>query len=195
MLLVGARLAYLQTSQHDWLSRRARVQQSDEEPLQAPRGLILDRQGRELARSIDVDSFYADPREIEDVEAASAALARVLNMDSVGLSARLKEAKSARRGFLWLARKVEDEQSRAVKALKLKGVYSARGAAAALPERGTGGARARLRRPGREGLAGVEQVYNASLTGEEGSFFSTPTRSAGRSRARGSTRATGGRSC
>ncbi|HEX8188452.1 MAG TPA: hypothetical protein VF586_08880, partial [Pyrinomonadaceae bacterium] len=92
MLLVGARLAYLQTSQHDWLSRRARMQQSDEEPLQAPRGLILDRQNRELARSLDVDSFYADPRQIEDVEAAAAALARVLNMDSVGLAVRLKEA-------------------------------------------------------------------------------------------------------
>src|ERR1044072_5801960 len=71
MLLVGARLAYLQTSQHEWLSRRARLQQSDESPLQAPRGLILDRQGREVARSIDGDSFYADPREIEEVEAAS----------------------------------------------------------------------------------------------------------------------------
>src|ERR1044072_4985138 len=91
MLLVGARLAYLQTSQHEWLSKRARAQQSDEEPLQAPRGLILDREGRELARSIDVDSFYAAPREMEDVDGASAALARVLNMDSVGLSTRLKE--------------------------------------------------------------------------------------------------------
>ena len=63
MLLVGARLAYLQTSQHEWLSRRARMQQLDVESLQAPRGLILDRQGRELARSIDVDSFYR-PREV-----------------------------------------------------------------------------------------------------------------------------------
>src|SRR3712207_5769536 len=124
MVLVGARLAYLQTSQHEWLSKRARAQQLDEEPLVAPRGLILDREGRELARSIDVDSFYADPREVGDVEAASAALARVLNMDATGLSVRLKEAKTARRGFVWLARRVEDEQARAVKALKLKGVYS-----------------------------------------------------------------------
>jgi len=46
MLLVGARLAYLQTSQHESLSKRARQQQLDVEPLQAPRGLILDRRGR-----------------------------------------------------------------------------------------------------------------------------------------------------
>jgi cell division protein FtsI/penicillin-binding protein 2 len=168
MLLVGARLAYLQTSQHEWLSRRARMQQSDEEPLQAPRGLILDRQGRELARSIDVDSFYADPREIEDVEAASAALGRVLNMDSVGLSTRLKEAKSARRGFLWLARRVEDEQASAVKALKLKGVYSTEEQRRRYPNGALASHVLGFVGLDAKGLAGVEQVYNAALTGESG---------------------------
>jgi len=29
---------------------------------------VLDRQGRELARSIDTESFFADPREIENVD-------------------------------------------------------------------------------------------------------------------------------
>lgn len=168
MLLVGARLAYLQTSQHDWLSRRARLQQLDEEPLQAPRGLILDRQGRELARSIDVDSFYADPREVEDVESASAALGRVLNMDPVGLSARLKEAKSARRGFMWLARRVGDEQAGAVKALKLKGVYSAEEQRRRYPNGSLAAHVLGFVGLDAKGLAGVEQVYNAALTGEEG---------------------------
>ncbi|MDT5270919.1 MAG: hypothetical protein QOH49_3105 [Acidobacteriota bacterium] len=168
MLLVGARLAYLQTSQHEWLSRRARVQQLDVEPLAAPRGLILDRQGRELARSIDVDSFYADPREIEDVEAASAALSRVLNIDSVGLAARLKEAKSARRGFEWVARRVEDEQARAAKALKLKGVYSTEEQRRRYPNGALAAHVLGFVGLDAKGLAGVEQVYDAALTGESG---------------------------
>jgi cell division protein FtsI/penicillin-binding protein 2 len=171
MLLVGVRLAYLQTSQHEWLSRRARMQQSDEEPLQAPRGLILDRQGRELARSIDVDSFYADPREIEDVEAASAALARVLKMDAVGLAVRLKESKSARRGFLWVARRVEDEQARAVKALKLKGVYSTEEQRRRYPNGALAAHVLGFVGLDAKGLAGVEQVYNAALTGESGKLI------------------------
>src|SRR5215216_2069042 len=168
MLLIGARLAYLQTSQHEWLTKRARAQQLDEEPQAAARGLILDRQGRELARSIDVDSFYADPREIDDVEAASAALARVLNIDSAGLAARLEEAKGARRGFVWVARRVEDGQARAARELKLKGVYSTEeqrrrypNGALAAHVLGFVGLDAR-------GLAGVEQTYDASLTGEAG---------------------------
>ena len=168
MVLVGARLAYLQTSQHEWLSRRARQQQLDEELLSAPRGLILDRQGRELARSIDVDSFYADPREMEDVDAASAALGRVLNMDAVGLSTKLKEAKSARRGFVWLARRVEDGQAQAVKELKLKGVYSTEEQRRRYPNGALAAHVLGFVGLDAKGLAGVEQVYDAALTGEPG---------------------------
>ena len=172
MLLIGARLAYLQTAQHDWLTRRARAQQLDVEPQPAPRGLILDRQGRELARSVDVDSFYADPREVEDAEATAAALARVLNVDGGALAVRLKAAREARRGFVWLARRVEVEQARAVRGLKLKGVYSTeeqkrhypKGALAGHVLGFVGG-----EEKGREkGLAGVEQIYDAALTGEAG---------------------------
>ncbi|MFN2414799.1 MAG: penicillin-binding protein [Pyrinomonadaceae bacterium] len=168
MVLIGARLVYLQTSQHEWLAKRARAQQLDVEPQAPARGLILDRQGRELARSIDVDSFYADPREVENVEASSSALAGALGADAGALEARLKEGKEAKRGFVWLARRVEDERARAVKALKLKGVYSTEEQRRRYPNGklaahvlGFVGLDAR-------GLAGVEQVYDAALTGESG---------------------------
>ena len=168
MVLIGARLVYLQTSQHEWLAKRARAQQLDVEPQAPARGLILDRQGRELARSIDVDSFYADPREVENVEASASALAGALGADAGALAARLKEGKEARRGFVWLARRVEDERARAVKALRLKGVYSTEEQRRRYPNGklaahvlGFVGLDAR-------GLAGVEQVYDAALTGESG---------------------------
>ena len=38
MAAVGARLAYLQTSQHEWLTKKARAQQLDVEPQTASRG-------------------------------------------------------------------------------------------------------------------------------------------------------------
>src|SRR2546428_13986293 len=68
MLLVGARLVQLQVSQHDDLAARARNQQLGTIETSPSRGQLLDRQGRELARSIDTESFYADPREVGDVE-------------------------------------------------------------------------------------------------------------------------------
>jgi penicillin-binding protein 2 len=172
MTAVGARLAYLQTSQHAWLSNKARAQQTGVEKEQAVRGLILDRQGRELARSVDVDSFFADPREVERADETAAALARALDIDAAPLASRLKEAKDARRGFVWLARKVDAERAEVVHALKLKGVYSVEeqkrrypnGPLAAHVLGYIGG-----EEKGEEkGLAGVEQIYDASLKGEAG---------------------------
>jgi cell division protein FtsI/penicillin-binding protein 2 len=168
MVGIGARLAYLQTSQHEWLSKRARAQQLDVEAQTAARGLILDRQGKELARSIDVDSFYADPREIENVEAAAAACARVLNIDGNDLASRLKEAKEARRGFIWLARRVDEEQARAVSELKIKGVYSVEEQKRRYPNGPLAAHVLGFVGLDAKGLAGVEQIYDAALTGEPG---------------------------
>jgi cell division protein FtsI (penicillin-binding protein 3) len=168
MTAVGARLAYLQTSQHDWLSKKARAQQTGVESEQAVRGLILDRQGRELARSVDVDSFFADPREVESADETAAGLARVLDLDAPALASRLKEAKEARRGFVWLARKVDAERAEAVRALKLKGVYSTEEQKRRYPNGPLAAHVLGYVGLDDKGLAGVEQVYDASLKGEAG---------------------------
>jgi cell division protein FtsI (penicillin-binding protein 3) len=168
MVVVGVRLAYLQTSQHEWLSRRARVQQLDIEPQAAVRGLILDRRGKELARSVGVDSFFAEPKEIENTDEAAASLARVLNIDAAALAARLKEGKEAKRGFVWIARKVEEEQARVVRELKIKGVHSIEEQKRRYPNGALAAHVVGFVGLDDRGLAGVEQIYNASLTGEAG---------------------------
>ncbi|MCA1633586.1 MAG: transpeptidase family protein [Acidobacteria bacterium] len=168
MVVVGARLAYLQTSQHDWLTRRARAQQLNVEPLAPTRGLILDRQGRELARSVDTDSFFAAPGEIENTDEAASALARVLGADALSLSTRLRQAKESRRSFVWLARKVSEEQGRAVRELKLKGIYSMQEPQRRYPNGGLAAHVLGFVGLDDRGLAGVEQVYNATLSGEAG---------------------------
>ena len=168
MTAVGARLTYLQTSQQEWLTKRARAQQLDVEPQSAVRGLILDRQGRELARSVGVDSFFADPREIENADDAATQLARVLDVDAGVLAARLKEGRDARRGFVWLARKVGEEQSRAVQGLKIKGVYSVEEQKRRYPNGALAAHVVGFVGLDDKGLAGVEQVYDAALTGEPG---------------------------
>jgi cell division protein FtsI (penicillin-binding protein 3) len=98
----------------------------------------------------------------------------VLDLDAASLASRLSEAKEARRGFVWLARKVDAERAEAVRALKLKGVYSIEeqkrrypnGPLAAHVLGYIGG-----EEKGEEkGLAGVEQIYDASLKGEAGSL-------------------------
>src|ERR1044071_7169215 len=67
MLIVGGRLVQLQVGQHAQLSARAKNQQLGAIETSPTRGQVLDRQGRELARSVDTESFFADPREITNV--------------------------------------------------------------------------------------------------------------------------------
>lgn len=168
MVVIGVRLAYLQTSQHKWLSQRARAQQLGAEALAPVRGLILDRRGRELARSVDADSFFAAPGEVEDVDAAARELARVLKADEPALAERLRKGKEAGRSFVWLARKVEGEPAEAVKALKLKGVYSMQEQVRHYPNGALASHVVGFVGLDDKGLGGVEQVYNASLKGEAG---------------------------
>src|SRR5687768_2624392 len=111
MLVIGVRLIHLQTSQHDWLLERARVQQQDAVETSPIRGLVLDRHGNELARSIDTDSFWAVPGEIKSVEELSARLAPIVEKDAGALSASLKEAQRLNRKFAWIARKLDHERA------------------------------------------------------------------------------------
>src|SRR5438105_9729825 len=66
MLAIGARLVQLQVNQHEELASRARNQQVSTIETSPTRGQLLDRHGREFARSVDTESFFADPREITD---------------------------------------------------------------------------------------------------------------------------------
>ena len=63
---IEARLVYLQVVQHAELSARAERQQLRTVDAPAKRGEILDRHGRLLAYSVDADTIYAVPTEIDD---------------------------------------------------------------------------------------------------------------------------------
>ena len=171
MIAIGARLVYLQTVQHDWLTERARVQQQDALETSPLRGLVLDRQGRELARSISVESFFVVPGEIESVEETAARLAPVLKMETAALAARLKEAQAAKRKFAWVARKLDDAQAEAVRALSLKGVYSYKESKRHYPNGPLAAHVLGFVGLDEVGLGGIEQAYNERIQGESGKVF------------------------
>jgi cell division protein FtsI (penicillin-binding protein 3) len=168
MFAVGARLVYLQVFQHDSLSKRARQQQQATFEITGERGLILDRQGRELARSLEVDSFFAVPTEIDDPRAAAQALSPLVGVDAATLEARLSKAKDAKRAFIWLARELEPEQATAWKALNIKGVQSIKEPKRYYPNGALAAHVIGFVGLDDKGLAGVESFRNASLTGDGG---------------------------
>ena len=66
---IGVRLVHLQINQSEWLRGKAQNQRRDIKKSKQLRGTIYDRTERALAMSVNVKSLYADPAEIEDVEA------------------------------------------------------------------------------------------------------------------------------
>jgi cell division protein FtsI (penicillin-binding protein 3) len=168
MLVIGVRLIYLQTAQHEWLTSRARTQQQDAIETSPIRGLVLDRHGNELARSIDTESFWAVPREIKNVEEVSARLAPLVDVDAGTLAARLKDAQTANRKFAWIARKLDQERAEKIRALNLQGVYMLKEPKRHYPNGSLAAHVLGFVGLDEIGLAGIERAYNERIQGEPG---------------------------
>jgi cell division protein FtsI/penicillin-binding protein 2 len=171
MAIVGARLAQLQISRHDELSTRAKNQQLGAVETSPTRGLLLDRQGRELARSVDTESFFADPREIENVTETARKISSVTNQKKDELIARIREAKDANKKFIWLIRRLDLETAGKVDAMALDGVYSRKEPKRYYPNDGLAAHVLGFVGTDEIGLGGVEQFYNEKIRGEGGKVY------------------------
>lgn len=105
------RLIYVQAFQHNRYLNMGKAQTEDTQKLYSPRGTIYDRNGKKLAFSVQVKSFYADPKmmEISAKEAASL-FAPILHEPELELENKL----TSDTHFVWLARLMDPEVSDAV---------------------------------------------------------------------------------
>ena len=78
---IGLTLVRLQLSEHDWLTGHAEREQLSIIGVSPVRGLITDRNGREMARSIPVKSLYAAPSEVGDATRIADKLSSLLGVD------------------------------------------------------------------------------------------------------------------
>jgi len=117
-LLLTARLIQLQGTQRQEMAERVLRQSVFRESIPARPGDILDRHGTVLATTQEVDSLYAVPVEIEDPLGWAWRVAGVLNLNADELYARLLEHRE--RQFLWVQRRIGEEQSEQLRALPLK---------------------------------------------------------------------------
>jgi len=118
MMAIGGKLLWLQVKQHDWLLARAAHQQQAAIDLSPMRGVICDRNGDELARSVVVKSLYASPAEIGDPGAAADTLSDLLDIDRDELYKRLTSGRAA----VAVKRKLDAEELLAASKLSLPGL-------------------------------------------------------------------------
>lgn len=183
MLGISARLVYLQVSKHEKLTARAHQQQQDAIETSPARGPVLDRQERELARTIDTTSIFIAPDEFrkdkDDTEAqivgaidcTAANLSSVLNMDRTALFNQIAEARNSGRRFLWIARRITADKAQALESMSLAGVHTRKEPKRFYPNGSLAANVLGFVGLDGKGLAGIEQVYNEKITGEPGKVF------------------------
>jgi cell division protein FtsI (penicillin-binding protein 3) len=171
MLVIGARLVQLQVHQHDELSARARNQQIGTIETTPTRGQVLDRQGRELARSIDTESFFADPREIPNTDEAARRIAAITGQDRAELANHLREAKASNKKFVWITRRLDVTTANKLDVLELDGVYSRKEPKRYYPNDSLAAHVLGFVGSDEVGLSGVEQYYNEKIRGDSGKLF------------------------
>ncbi len=124
--VIAARLVWLQVFRHSEYADRELRQQQRTFQIAPRRGVLYDRNLQPLAMTVLVDSIYAVPGEIADKDNTAKQLARIVHQDTTDrytgardILARLDRS----RNFAWVARKVDADVAKQVRALNLKGVY------------------------------------------------------------------------
>jgi cell division protein FtsI (penicillin-binding protein 3) len=164
---VVARLTYLQGVAPERYAALGQSQRRASVVLPADRGSIFDRNGAELALSIQQRTIWVDPRLVTDPAAEAAALAPILQMDVADLTERLSRSGA----FVYLKRRVDDAVAEKVERLELPGVFHLDEPARFTPAGDLGRSLMGSVGVDNDGLSGLELKYEKSLTGEPGELL------------------------
>ena len=168
---IEARLVYLQVVRHEELAARAERQQMRTIEAPAKRGEILDRRGRVLAYSVDADSIYAVPSEIENPPQAVAALCAALEDCTSRERQALTERFGRQRAFAYVRRQVSPDQARRVQALDLEGIGFMKESRRFYPNKELAAHLLGYVGVDSVGLHGVESAYDSLIKGRAGTVL------------------------
>lgn len=186
---LGVRAAYIQVVSPDLL-----IQQGDNRTLRTRvnplhRGLIVDRNGQQLAVSVPVRAIWADPKAIaqslKDAEEKATqdpsynlqakknentkrwqALAEILGQDLATLKEKVSNPEKR---FVYLQRQVSPAMAEYVEELKLAGIYLRDESRRYYPSGEVSAHVVGFTNVDDTGIEGVEKLYNKWLAGEQGS--------------------------
>ncbi|MBN1626457.1 MAG: transpeptidase family protein, partial [Deltaproteobacteria bacterium] len=131
--------------------------------LPPKRGTIYDRDGHELAVSLEVGSIYANPRQIENKKITAGHLALGLDESSRDILKFLEKDSS----FVWVKRRVSPETINKIKSLDLKGIDFTAETRRFYPGKDIAGHLLGFAGYDNQGLEGLEKYYDEVLKAPE----------------------------
>src|SRR5436309_1531755 len=165
LILATLRASWLGVVRGNSLKGRAVAQQVNEMDVPATRGTITDRNGLELAVSEDAVTVFANPFLIKDPTTVAQRIAPLVNRPYAEV---LQELANRKRGFVYLARKLDPSVDAKVKALHVAGIGTMTEPKRLYPQNTL--AAQLLGSVGTDnwGLAGLEQLREKQLHGSDG---------------------------
>jgi cell division protein FtsI (penicillin-binding protein 3) len=164
---IAFRLVVLQVVRYGEFTQRAARQQQRTVEVSSRRGVIYDRNGHELAMTINVDSVFAVPSEIPDQANAATLIANVLRIEPKEVLAKIQGS----RNFSWIARKLDAEDSNRIRALGLKGIYFQKESKRFYPKRDLAAQVLGYVGLDDEGLGGIERSFDEQMRGKPGKML------------------------
>jgi stage V sporulation protein D (sporulation-specific penicillin-binding protein) len=161
--LVG-RVGYLQFFRGKDLTTRAELQWMQSLPVEPARGVIYDRNGKELAISASADTVMAIPPQVTDPRGTAHALASILEMDEETIYERITRKVSA----VYVKRKITQEQTIAIRELNLDGITFTQEGKRFYPYGSLASHALGFVGIDSQGLNGIELVYDEYLRGQKG---------------------------
>ncbi|MCK4403554.1 MAG: transpeptidase family protein [candidate division Zixibacteria bacterium] len=162
-LLILFRLFYFQVLKGAEYTKIALRQHRQHIKLEAKRGIIYDRNGKELVINLPVESFFAIPESVKNPDQVAKAFS--LSRSSY---TQIKKNLRTRKNFVWLKRKMEKEESQKIKQRKLEGVWALNETKRYHLYGDLAGEVLGFTDIDNKGLAGVEYQYDQHLKGKDG---------------------------
>jgi cell division protein FtsI (penicillin-binding protein 3) len=167
LVIVGARLVYLQAVAAPVYAAKAKAQRLRDVEIPPRRGTIYDRQGEPLAVSVEARTVYATPADVVDKAKTAAAVARVLGLKPADVEDRFSKDS----GFVYVARKVDMGRARVLESLGLAGIGFLDDSKRTYPSGQIGCQVLGFVSVDDTGIAGIEAYYDETLRGTPGTLL------------------------
>lgn len=111
--IIVFRYAWIQLVEGKRLAEWVRIQTGDNQVMQSPRGMIVDRNGRELAVSIMTQSLYIDPNSVKNANDVAAKLSPLIGISEKEILTDIAQGG----GFVWVKHYLSMDEVTQVKKL------------------------------------------------------------------------------
>ncbi|MEG1900276.1 MAG: penicillin-binding transpeptidase domain-containing protein [Bacilli bacterium] len=168
-LFIIFRVVYIQMFDYDKLKKLATDLWTRDLPIEADRGLILDRNGVVLANNLTTTSLVLIPNQIKDKDKTTKLLANILGISIDEMSKHVNKVTSIERVHP-KGRRLSYEIADKIENLKLEGVYLVKESKRNYPYKEDLSHVLGYVGIDNQGLSGIELEYDKYLTGEKGAI-------------------------